>query len=340
MRAARAWLALAALSTAGCGGDPAAEARPSAPAEAPAAEAPPPATKKVLLIGIDGVRPDVLATTPTPNLDALIAGGAFSDSARTGFPTLSGPSWASMLTGVWREKHGVRNNDFPFPDNALGRWPDFLTRLERTDPGLVTFAAADWLPLVSAEGGGPVIGDGVDEKVILDGYELGWAVADERSVSEAERRLREQDPDALFVYVGDPDEVSHETKGIGEPYRAAIAIADGHVGRLVDAVRSRATYADEDWLVLVSTDHGRRADGGHGGGTADERGIFFLAWGPSVVRGRIPGRPEIVDVAATALAHMGLAIDPAWELDGEPLGLARRGAGPGQSRDSTNGDGR
>jgi hypothetical protein len=38
-----------------------------------------------------------------------------------------------------------------------------------------------------------------------------------------------------------------------------------------------------------------------------------------------PAAPvEIVDVAVTALAHLGVAIDPAWGLDGKAVGLRRR----------------
>ena len=39
------------------------------------------ATKKVLVIGIDGIRVDILAETNTPNIDQLIAEGFFSDQA-------------------------------------------------------------------------------------------------------------------------------------------------------------------------------------------------------------------------------------------------------------------
>lgn len=95
--------------------------------------------------------------------------------------------------------------------------------------------------------------DGVREA--LDGYELGWAEADKRSVDFAVGQLRSSDPDALFVYLGNPDETSHQTSSIGEEYRAAIILADAEVGRLVQAMESRPTYATEDWLVLVSTDH-------------------------------------------------------------------------------------
>jgi predicted AlkP superfamily pyrophosphatase or phosphodiesterase len=278
-----------------------------------------PPTKKVLVIGIDGVRPDVLAEVPTPAIDSLIAEGAYSATARTGFPTVSGPGWSSLLIGVWPEKHGVTSNDFT--TNRYDRYPDFLTRIEQIRPELNTLVVADWLPLVADKEGGPLFGDAPDVKVVFDGYDLGWAEADEQSVVVAVSHLRDEDPDAAFVYLGNPDETSHETRSIGAPYREAIALADSHVARLVEAVRQRPTYANEDWLILISTDHGRRASGGHGEDSPEERTIFYLASGPSTRHGPIEGEANIVDVAVTALAHLGFAADASWELDGRVLGF-------------------
>ncbi len=276
------------------------------------------------MIGIDGVRPDVLAEVSTPNLDALAADGTFTDRARTTFPSVSGPGWSSLLTGVWPEKHGVTDNSFEGKRYDL--YPDFLTRVESVRPELGTFAVADWLPLVEAEDGLPTIGNGVDAKHVIDGYETGWAAGDSLGVTSAVERLTGADPSALFVYLGNPDEVSHETGAIGEEYRGAIALADSHVGRLVAAVRQRPTYSREDWLILVSTDHGRLADGDHGGDSDEERTIFFIASGPSILKGAPDRQVGIVDVAATALAHLGIALDPSWQLDGRPVGLAAPGS--------------
>ena len=278
-------------------------------------------TKKVLLIGLDGVRPDILAEVATPNIDALISDGAFSSSARTGYPNVSGPGWSSMLIGVWPEKHGVTNNDFE--NKHYDEYPDFLTRIESVRPELNTFAVADWLPMVTDDHNGPIIGEAPDVKHILNGYELGWAEADERSVELAVEHLGSGDPDAMFVYLGNPDETSHHFESIGEEYRGAIGLSDEHVGRLLTAVRARPTYAQEDWLILMSTDHGRTSDGDHGGDTPEERTIFYLASGPSTTVGVLEGTPSIVDVPVTALAHLGIDVDPAWSLDGEVVGLAR-----------------
>jgi len=278
--------------------------------------------KKVLLIGIDGVRVDILAAARTPVIDSLAAAGLFSDRAFTAVRTVSGPGWASMLTGVRTEKHLVAGNDLS--GNDLATYPDFLTRIERVAPELHTFSVTDWPTLGTSRSGGPLLSDAIDVKVTFDAYSLSYHVADSLSVAAAVEHLSTTDVDAAFVYIGEVDHVGHVTDSIGWEYRAAIELADSHVGRLVAALRSRPSFAEEDWLVLLSTDHGRNDAGAHGGDSPSERTIFFLASGSSVVQGRPECPPEIVDVAVTALVHMGITIDAAWGLDGEAVGLAAR----------------
>ena len=278
-------------------------------------------TPKVLLIGLDGIHVGVLATTATPNIDSLAAGGAFSDAAQTLVRTVSGPGWSSMLIGARSDKHLVTSNNFTGHNYA--EYPDFLTRLEGIDPEYNTFAVLDWPPLATTASGGPMIGDAVDVRLFFDGSVLGYGRADSASVAAAVEHLVNEDPDAAFVYVGDVDEVAHATSTHGPEYKAALEQADAYVGMLAAALRSRPSYDDEDWLILISTDHGRDERGGHGGDSPGERTIFFLASGPSVVQGAIAETPHIVDVAVTALTHLGIEIDPAWNLDGRAVGLQR-----------------
>ena len=278
-----------------------------------------PATK-VLLIGLDGVRPDIMAEASTPNLDSLAAAGVVTDRARTGDPTVSGPSWSSMLIGVWPDKHGVHGNDFT--GNAYAQYPDFLTRLEQIDSTFGTYAVIDWPPLGTTADGGPLLTGAIDRLDVVDGDALGYRAADSLSVVAALRALERDDLDAAFVYLGDIDVVGHDAGSLSPEYRASIEWADARVGDLLAAVRRRLSYAREDWLILVSTDHGRTDAGGHGGTSDAERTIFFLASGPSVRSGTPLGDVGIVDVAVTALAHLGVPIDPAWGLDGRVVGLA------------------
>src|SRR5436305_4373674 len=108
-----------------------------APAEEP--------VKKVLIIGIDGCRPDALLAAKAPHLHGLIKNGAFSDRAQTGDMTSSGSGWGSLLTGVWREKHGVRGNDFKLAN--FGEYPDLLARVKKARPASHVASVVHWEPI-------------------------------------------------------------------------------------------------------------------------------------------------------------------------------------------------
>ena len=116
--------------------------------------------KKVLLIGLDGVRVDIMARVDTPVIDSLAAAGFFSDEAKTRVRTVSGPGWSSMTIGARTDKHLVDGNNFEGNDYAA--YPDFLTRIERERPDLNTFAVLDWPPLGTTDSGGPLFGEEID----------------------------------------------------------------------------------------------------------------------------------------------------------------------------------
>ena len=90
---------------------------------------------KVLVIGLDGCRPDALDVANTPYIDSLIENGAYA-VGRGNPRSSSGPCWSSILCGVWSDKHGVTDNSFS--GSNYGEYPDFLTIIERLKPSLRT----------------------------------------------------------------------------------------------------------------------------------------------------------------------------------------------------------
>jgi predicted AlkP superfamily pyrophosphatase or phosphodiesterase len=265
---------------------------------------------KALVIGIDGLRWDRVAVADAPRLRALAGQGLFAPSLLkidSGTRTDSGPGWSTIATGAWPDKHGVLDNSFT--GSRYGQFPDFLTRVKRVDPRRRTFAAVDWPPL--AQQG--TFGAEIDRVVVGDGEELGYPGEDERMARSTLDALAEVD--AAFVYLGQVDIAGHRTGALSTGYLKAISTVDGWVGELVDALAGRP-YRDEHWLTIVTTDHGHRDEGDHGGYTDAERGTFILAVGPRFT----PGRRDdttLVDLAPTVLAHFGVPV-PA-ELDGRPL---------------------
>src|SRR5262249_32935764 len=109
------------------------------------------------------------------------------------------------------------------------------------------------------------------------------------------------------------------------PYVQAIERTDEFVGRLLKAIRARKTYAQEDWLILASTDHGGSGKS-HGKDIPEHRTIFVLVSGAAAARGRIEPAPAIVDIAPTALHHLGVPIQARWKMDGRAVGLTAQPA--------------
>ena len=90
---------------------------------------------------------------------------------------------------------------------------------------------------------------------------------------------------------------------------------------MLDALHARPGFGEEEWLIIALSDHG--GDGnGHHAQTEACKTIFWVMQGPAVAPGEIEPPPEIVDVAVTALTYFGVAIEPAWDLDGRCVGLA------------------
>lgn len=277
--------------------------------------------RHVLVVGIDGVRLDLLPTVATPHLDAVAAAGFLGpieiDEAT---PTMSGPCWATVVTGVGVAKHGVYGNHFA--GHRLDVFPDFATRLARED-GRKTFVAAGWEPLLLARQGGPLFAAPSRLSYIAPRADTSedWQVCDDQVAAEAVHVLETDDPEVSFVYFGSVDETGH-LLGCGDEYLRAIERADERLGLLLDAVRARPGYAREAWTVIVVTDHGHRDTGGHGGRSVEERTAWVACCGPDVRTGTPARKLRFEDVAAQVYAALGRTPDSHWTLDGLPFSAA------------------
>lgn len=138
---ATATAAAAATATAAAVGGPLATATP-----AYAAPALPDGTSedKVLVVGMDGLRHDVIDAARAPHLKSTMANGTYGTSLLYADPMAaasSGPGWSTIATGVWPDKHGVKDNSFA--GKNYGKYPGFLARLAQVRPQLSTYAAVD-----------------------------------------------------------------------------------------------------------------------------------------------------------------------------------------------------
>lgn len=262
---------------------------------------------KVVIIGLDGFRADVYGRARTPNIDALVKQGYISGEGWTADTAVSGSGWASILTGVERDKHGVRDNSFE--GSRFADYPDVLSRIEKIKPGVRTAALLSWPALAGqVPWGADVVFDG--------GYD------DDRVLQKAQALLASKSsPDVLLVNFNEPDGSGHagDYFDLDAPgYLQAIEMADARVGALMRSIRQRPEARNENWLVVIATDHGGSRH--HGENIPEHRKTLVGFSGKSVAAlGVDPLRlaPRQLDIAPTVLAHMGLP--QAEGLDGRRM---------------------
>lgn len=220
---------------------------------------------RLLLIGIDGCRASALTVATTPNLDNLMQTGYYTLNGLTGAPTWSGVGWTSMMTGVWKDKHGVNDNSYIGQDL---NYKHFFKYVNDQHPQLAKYSIVHWGPinthLANFSAGEQQFTYGTDLEV-------------ENKVVDV---LTNEDPDVIFVHFDDVDHAGHADGFTeNEPgYISAIELVDGQVGSILTALYARADYANENWLIMISTDHGGN-ESGHGGASPEERTIFIIASG-------------------------------------------------------------
>jgi hypothetical protein len=260
--------------------------------------------RHVLVIGVDGVRFDLLGPEVTPVIWAFGRDGFLGPvPVDETTPTWSGPCWATIVTGAGVDGHGITGNDLT--GHRLAEHPDFVTVATRA--GLPTLLAVSaWPPLAVAEDGGPLFAEATRREFVPVPKRsvAGWDAADEAITELAAQILATDAPRLSFVYLGAVDAAGH-VLGAGPPYRWAARVADQRVGRLLAAVRSRPACADEGWTIVVVTDHGHLDQGGHGGRQPE----VTMAWAAAAGPGIVPGGPPLIarqtEVAPLVLAALG-----------------------------------
>jgi predicted AlkP superfamily pyrophosphatase or phosphodiesterase len=198
---------------------------------------------KVLLLGIDGL---VLSRALESGRARTLAGikdKSFFTEWKVNVPTLSGPSWSTLLTGATYEQHRVKDNSFVGHD-LLNR-PDLLSRAFYQDQSTITYAAAGWPPLVDPLGHGPVIHQRKEQQLALkhfvivrDGETYGYQIIDAEITDASVYSLENLGADVNFVYFCGIDEAGHAYGILGEEYLTAIERVDAHLERLHSAVKN------------------------------------------------------------------------------------------------------
>lgn len=277
-------------------------------ASAPVPQTAPPArglvTDHVIVISVDGLRPDAIERFGATTMQRLMAEGSYTLDARTILPSKTLPSHTSMLTGVEPEDHGITwNSDETETHGHVAVPTIFEMARER---GFTTAAFFSKTKFHHLE-----IPNSLDH---VDSPERGKFTAG-RTLGNVGGYLRTAKPNLMFVHIGEPDYAGHFWGWMSGRYGRAVRVADDAIASvLTDANRA---FGVGNYTVIVTADHG-----GHGRnhGSADPRDVTipWIAWGKGVTPGQeLPAGIRTMDTAATAMWLLGVA--NRQDADGAPV---------------------
>ena len=295
--------------------------------------------KKVVFIILDGIPADVLELANTPYLDEIAKVGGYSRAYTGGIaggysetPTISAVGYNSLLTGTWANKHNVWGNEIENPNYHY--WTIFR-HLKAARPASTIAVFSTW-----EDNRTKLIGEGIEEAGNLkmdfafDGFELDTLTYPHDSEKnyiqqidnlvsyEAAYRLKTNSPDLSWIYLEYTDDMGHQF-GDSPQLFAAVELADQQVGRIYESIRYREEKFGEDWLIIVTTDHGRKAEDGkdHGGQSDREREIWMVTNAKHLNNYFKNQNPAMVDIFPTIARFLDVEIQTAAlrELDGVPM---------------------
>jgi hypothetical protein len=255
-------------------------------ADAGGSDAPLILRRHVVILSLDGCRPDAFAAAKARNLMRFGSDNTRAARAMTIPMSLTLPSHSSMLSGYDLEHHGVNWNT-PQPELGYIKVPTIFS-----------IAHAAGLRTVMVMGKGKFLTlqlpDTLDEIHEVSGDETG---INDQAIFIA----RKGNFDLMFIHFPNPDLTGHLEGWMSPGYLARIANIDLLFAKLLAALPSDAT-------VIVTADHGGH-DFGHGEDIEVDRHIPWMIKGPGIRKKYVLNRQiTTMDTAATALKVLGLSL--------------------------------
>lgn len=253
---------------------------------------------KVILISIDGMRPDGLLACGNPFVEELRKKSYYSLDARTVFPSVTLPCHMSLFHSVTPQRHGIVTNDYiPMvrPMNGLFE--------QLANAGSVNAFYYGWENLRDVARPGS-----------LKFAEYIQAYTEENSDSSltdsALYRIRKNKPDFVFLYMVETDEKGGHDNGW---------MSDGYLERVSSAIDNVHIIVDEfsnEYTIIVTADHGGH-ERNHGSDIDEDTLIPNFYIGKDFEKGKQFNGGSILDIAPTIAKIMG--VSPAMEWEGKSV---------------------
>lgn len=278
--------------------------------------------RKTVYIVVDGIPADyiervrpktIFEVANTGNYSRATTGGEIGCYSQT--PTISAIGYMNILTGTWMNKHNVNGNSNLNPN--YNYWSIFRVAKEQTQ-NYTTALFSSWIDNRTV-----LLGENKPENgnlkidYVYDGYELdtiNFPVKklnlhifdiDSKVAMEASHSIRNNAPDLSWVYLWYTDDGFH-SKGDGQFMDDYVRKTDNLLAPIWEAVKYREKHFNEEWLFIITTDHGRTENGhSHGGQSERERSVWVACNQKKVNKQFDESSLSLVDIHPTIANYMG-----------------------------------
>lgn len=185
-------------------------------------------------------------------------------------------TWSTMLTGVIPEKHNIKDDSYTAdieydptnPNEKVIQYPNILNHIAEYNPENPTLCVTPYEKL--------------NKYMLNTAQKTVTTTNDAETKDEVLKHLKESNFDFTLVAFSELLEAGKSggfTAG-NTGYITALQRIDGYIGEFLQAIEERKNTFYEDWLIIITSNHGGTADGNYGGNSDAERntfGIFYYS---------------------------------------------------------------
>lgn len=267
-------------------------------------------SNKVILVIMDGAGYDAAVSQCGYLEGAVELGQAHRWKMITATPSLSGPMYETIHTGLWPHEHGIVSNEGMRRSSSpnvfsLARAAGKVTAAVAQEYYHKLYVDAPWDRLRSVEHHDPDADIQYARFYSMEGYGPINAVAPAEIDLCAQVTLLAEahEPDYLLLHSCSADTLGHTFGGDSREYRYQVWMIDNALSRAIP------TWRELGYEVIVTADHGMNAEKHHGGTEQIMREVPFYYFGEA---DGLPGENVELSqlrIAATVLGRLG--VDPA-----------------------------
>lgn len=254
------------------------------------------AVNPMVVVSIDGLRPDAIKKAQAQTLIELIHGGTSFSHAYTVRPSITLPAHTSMVTGLDPQVHGLLWNNYQ-PAYGPVRFPTILELAKNTGLKTALIIAKEKLAHLNRPGSTDYF-----LRTEKEGKEVATAFA--AYVKQAGL------PDLSFLHLPDPDTAGHSSMWNTPAYFRGVRAADDALAHIISTAEQASRTGQI--TLIVTADHGGFGFSHFVDIDLNNR-VPLIVTGPGIDKNVI--KEEEVhnyDIAATVLSYFGIAAPRNW----------------------------